>query len=115
MFFEIEGIAPDYFKILRLTFTQLYPYINEIYNLISYFPDVRFSHFPLCTLPPKFYPYVWRTLPEYEVSFPESCNHCNLKEFCNGIHKSYLRYIGSGEFKPTLANTDFLKSTLSKR
>lgn len=110
MFFEVEGEAFNYLKRLRLTYAQLLPYIEAIHNLLVYFPDVRFSHFPLCAIPLKFFPYVWRTLPDYEVSFLANCNKCNLKKLCSGIHKSYLKYIGREEFQPIFTNIDILKS-----
>ncbi|MBW2044493.1 MAG: radical SAM protein [Deltaproteobacteria bacterium] len=100
MFFEIEGQAVKNLKALRLTYAQLSPYIDKIFNFIALFPQVRLYHFPLCTLPPKFYPYIWRTLPDFEVSFPESCKECGLKKLCLGVHKGYLKYVGSSEFRP---------------
>lgn len=106
IFFEIEGQAVKNFLILRLTYTQLLPYLDEVYREISYFSDVRFYHFPLCTLPLKFYPYMWRTLPSFEVSFLKGCSGCSVKKLCLGIHKGYLKYVGVSEFKPIENNFD---------
>lgn len=102
IFFEIEGQAEKNLKRLKLTYTQLMPYINAVYDTVSFFPSVRFYHFPLCALPQKFFPYAWRTLPEFEVSFLESCKKCNLKKWCLGVHKGYLKFIGNLEFKPVV-------------
>jgi len=107
IFFEIEGQAINNFEILKLTYAQLFPYINKIYELIRYLSEVRFYHFPLCILPPKFFPYIWRTLPDYEVSFLKSCRNCNFKKFCLGVHRGYLKYIGEGEFKPIKRKINF--------
>jgi MoaA/NifB/PqqE/SkfB family radical SAM enzyme len=109
IFFEIEGKVIKNLRILKLTYTQLLPYISKIYDLISYFPEVRFYHFPLCALPPKFFPYIWRTLPKFEVAFLSSCKMCNLKAFCLGIHKGYLKYINTSEFHPIKDNFDIKK------
>lgn len=100
IFFEIEGQAYKHLATLRLTYAQLFPYISKIYNLIHYFSDVRFYHFPLCTMTANFFPYISRTLPDSEVAFLDKCNECNVKEFCLGVHKGYLKYIGSLEFQP---------------
>lgn len=106
IFFEIEGQAEKNIKALKLTYTQLLPYITKIYNLISYFSDTRFYHFPLCTLPVKFFPYIWRTLPKFEVAFLKTCKDCNLKKLCLGIHKGYLKHIGTSEFQPIKDSLD---------
>lgn len=109
IFFEIEGQALKNFNKLKLTYVELFPYIRKLEDLILGFPEIRFYHFPLCALPMKFFPYVWRTLPEYEVSFLHSCNHCNLKELCAGIHKSYLSYVGASEFRPWKHNLNIVR------
>jgi MoaA/NifB/PqqE/SkfB family radical SAM enzyme len=111
IFFEIEGQVIKNFSRLRLTYSELLPYINKIYDLITEFSEVRFYHFPLCTLPPKFFPYIWRTLPDFEISFPRNCKGCTLKEFCLGVHKGYLKYIGTSEFQPIKDNFCFEKGT----
>lgn len=110
IFFEIEGQAYRNINVLKLTYHQLLPYISEMYSFIHYFPKIRFYHFPLCTLPIKFFPYIFRTLPDYEVSFPDNCIRCNLKNFCAGIHKGYLKYFGSEEFSPINTKIDIRKS-----
>lgn len=111
IFFEIEGQVCKNLKTLKLTYTQLLPYIIKIYNLINYFPDVRFYHFPLCTLPPEFFPYIWRTLPSFEILFPKiMCERCNLKDLCLGVHKGYLKYVGFSEFQPITRNIQIQKS-----
>lgn len=100
IFFEIEGRAEKNIKTLKLRYGQVRPYVNKLYGLISKFKEVRFYHFPLCTLSVVFYPYIWRTLPDYEVSFGKSCRSCKLKKFCLGIHKGYIEHFGTKEFRP---------------
>lgn len=111
IFFEIEGQAIKNIKILKLSYTELSPYIDNIYDLIDYFSEVRFYHFPLCVLPEKFFPFIWRTLPDFEVSFTKQCDNCNLKDYCLGIHKGYLKYIGSSEFQAIKHDIDIEKGT----
>lgn len=111
IFFEIEGQAQKNIKMLKLTYSQLAPYINEIYDVATSLPETRFYHFPLCVLPQKFYPYIFRTLPLHEVSFLKSCNSCKLKDFCMGIHKGYLAHVGSSEFNPIIIGPEITKSS----
>jgi len=111
IFCEIEGQACKNFKRVKLTYSELLPYISRIYKLLGYFSEVRFYHFPLCALPVQFYPYIWRTLPDFEVSFPRKCKDCYLKELCLGVHKGYLEYIGDEEFKPVKRKLSIKKST----
>jgi len=111
VFFEIEGQAVKNLQRIKLTYSQLLPYLDKVYSFIKVFPEVRFYHFPLCVVPPKFYPYVWRTLPRYEVNFLKNCRSCSIKEFCLGIHNGYLKYIGEREFRPKSNNFKIIKNT----
>lgn len=99
IFFEIEGQALKNINALKLTYSDFLPYIGKLCVLPRYFPDVRFYHFPLCMLPVKFFPYVWRTLPSFEVAYLDKCKLCNLKKLCLGVHKGYLKYFGGLEFR----------------
>lgn len=107
IFFEIEGQAVKNIVKIKTTYKQTRPYIEKIYNRLNFFQEVRFYHFPLCTIPPKFFPYIWRTLPSHEVAFPRICKKCNLKKLCLGVHKGYLRYVGSDEFRAVIDNDNF--------
>jgi len=109
VFLEIEGVASDNIKELKITYVQLRPYIEKVYNKLRNFQDVRFYHFPFCTLPDKLYPFIWRTLPHDEVSFLAVCKKCVLKKECVGIHKGYLEFIGPKGFKPVLSRTKIRK------
>ena len=110
IFFEIEGLAIKNLKELKVTYNQLFPYVKKLHKFIRHFPDMRFYHFPLCVLPPTFFHYAWRTLPDFEVSFPNRCRKCTLKDLCLGVHKNYLRYIGNSEFKPIKNKFNIKKS-----
>jgi len=100
LFFEIEGQARKNLERLNLSYTEFIPYINNFYNLIQYFNEVRFYHFPLCVVPRRLFPFIWRSLPTLEISFLKRCKGCNLKKICLGIPKGYLKYMGQYEFKP---------------
>lgn len=107
VFFEIEGHAKKNAELIKISHPQVAPYINMIYHSLFFFPDTRLYHFPLCTLPAKFYPYVWRTLAKHETTFLNKCYQCVIKKVCLGIHKNYLKYFGDEDFSP-IAKTDFL-------
>jgi len=100
IFLEIEGRSKENFSQVGLTYKQFKPYLKGIYPYFSKFRELRLYHFPLCVLPSKFWPHVWRTLPEEEVAFPPSCKRCLYKEHCLGIHEGYLETVGAKEFKP---------------
>ena len=100
IFLEIEGQGKDNFDQVGLTHSQLRPYLKNIFPYFSKLKELRLYHFPLCTLSPKFWPHVWRTLPEEELDFLPTCKKCLYKKHCLGIHKEYLEVIGGKEFKP---------------
>jgi len=110
VFFEIEGQSAKNIAKMKLAYSELVPYMDEIFSFIPSFPEVRFYHFPLCTLPVKFYPYIWRTLPSFEVSYSALCKKCILKTSCLGVHKGYLDYFGDLEFKPRAESIKIKKS-----
>jgi hypothetical protein len=63
----------------------------------------------LCQLEKKFWPWTWKTWPEIEIDFPSVCDNCLAKEYCVGIHKTYLEVVGDKEFKK-IDNLDIKKS-----
>lgn len=100
IFMEMEGQAGNNFKIVGLTHSQFQTFIPKIAKWIPEFKGFRFYHFPLCKISQSLWKYVWRTLPEYEVTFLPQCKTCLYKKYCLGIHKDYLKKIGGKEFKP---------------
>lgn len=99
IFFEAEGRAAANLKQLKLTYTQVRPYIEGLVGQIRLLRQVRFYHFPLCVLPENFYCLSWRTLPAYEITYLKSCAGCRLRPDCPGIPRNYLKYNGAGEFQ----------------
>ncbi len=107
IFMEFEGAAGKNRKIVGITYTRARPYLGKFFKKIKNCPfEVRFYHFPLCTLPAKFWPHLWRTLPEKEIAFLPSCSDCFYKKYCLGIHKEYLKYVGREEFRPIRENIE---------
>ncbi len=101
IFMEYEGIAEKNKKTVGVSYGEARPHLEIFFKIIKGFSfNIRFYHFPLCVLPPKFWPYLWRTLPEKEITFLPSCQECLYKKHCLGIHKDYLRVVGKEEFKP---------------
>ena len=104
IFIEREGQAIKHSKSVSLSYSQVGPYLEKIYLFFSLLKEVRLYHFPLCSLDSKFWPFVWRTLPEKEVTFIPSCIQCQYKKYCLGIHKDYPNKIKSKEFKSIESN-----------
>ncbi len=100
IFMEMEGQAGDNFKIVGLTHTQFQKFIPKIAKWIPKFKEFRFYHFPLCVIDQSLWKYVWRTLPDYEVTFLPKCKNCLYKKYCLGIHKEYIKKVGTKEFRP---------------
>lgn len=109
IFFEMEGRACQNIEKLEVSYRQARPYIEKLVGLIGSFREVRFYHFPLCALPVSLYPYVYCTLPEWEVAFVSACRTCRVKEFCLGVPKAYLKHVGRKEFKPVRRAMRFQK------
>ncbi|MDD2673093.1 MAG: radical SAM protein [Syntrophales bacterium] len=101
IFMEYEGMAGENIKKVGISYEEVWPYLKKAFSKIRSIPlEVRFYHFPLCVLPKKTWPYLWRTLPEKEVDFLPSCRKCLYKKYCLGVHKDYLRLVGKKEFRP---------------
>jgi len=104
IYLETEGQAEKNLDKVMTSYSEIRPYLNKIRPFFSALKELRLYHFPLCTLDYKFWPYVWRTLPEKEVTFISTCNQCRYKKYCLGIHKDYPNKAKSGEFKPVKEN-----------
>ena len=104
IFWEIENQAVKNMEAIKTTYHQVNPYMDKLYPLLKDFNEIRLYHFPLCVLPEKFWPYIWRTLPEDGVVFNNSCRQCEYKKYCLGIPKEYSKHIGIKEFKPIKKN-----------
>ena len=98
IFPEMENQAQKNLKTIQVTYNQAKPYLGKIYSLFEKFKEIRLYHFPLCTVPEKFWSYAWRTWPAKEVTFLAFCNSCRYKKYCVGIHKEYLKNIGQDDF-----------------
>jgi len=100
IFHELEAQAIKNLSEVGITYQELRPFIEKVRSFLNDFQELRFYHFPLCSLPLDFWPYVWNTLPKKEVSFLPECRLCFYRKFCLGIHKGYLKNIGRQGFIP---------------
>jgi MoaA/NifB/PqqE/SkfB family radical SAM enzyme len=100
LFWEPEGQAIKNLETVKITYNQVRPYLEKIQPLIKPLKEIRFYHFPLCTIPKRLWPYTWRTLRAEEVDFIKKCDKCYCKNYCLGIHKNYLKYMASEDFRP---------------
>lgn len=111
IFWEIEAQAIKNFNQVKVNYKSVGSELIRVADLFKSFNELRLYHFPLCVLPPEFWPYAWRTLDEKEVSFLPTCKRCHYQALCLGIPVSYLRNMGSQEFVPI---TKTIKLNLSK-
>lgn len=100
IFWEVENQAVKNIKTVKVTYLQVSPYLEKAYPLFKSFKEIRLYHFPLCVVPEKFWPYLWRTLDEDDVVFKNVCQQCQYKKYCLGIPKEYSKHLGVKEFKP---------------
>ncbi|MFC1517776.1 radical SAM protein [Candidatus Margulisiibacteriota bacterium] len=100
IFHELEGLMEENLDKMAVRYSQLSLCLQKNTGFFKKIPtEIRFYHFPLCTIPSGLWPYVWRTLPKTEVVFIDKCEKCMLKKYCLGIHKDYVRLFGDKEFK----------------
>ncbi|MFH1671259.1 MAG: radical SAM protein, partial [Candidatus Portnoybacteria bacterium] len=100
IYLETEGQAEKNLNRVMISYSEIRPYLDKIYPFFSSLKELRLYHFPLCALDYKFWPHVWRTLPEKEVAFISSCKQCRYKKYCLGIHRDYPDKTRNNEFKP---------------
>lgn len=100
IYLETEGQAGKNLDKVWVPYSKIRPSLEKVYPWFSSFNELRLYHFPLCVLDYKFWPFVWRTLPEKETEFIETCEQCRYRKYCLGIHRDYPNKIKSGEFKP---------------
>jgi len=100
LFWEPEGQAIKNLESVKVTYNQVKPYLEKIRLPAKSLKEIRFYHFPLCVIPERFWPYAWRTLRADEITFIKNCDKCFYKDYCLGIHKDYLKYMGDKEFMP---------------
>jgi len=89
IYLEIEGQAEKNLGKTWIKYSKIKPCLEGIYPFFSLLKEIRLYHFPLCTLDYSLWPFVWRTLPEKEITFIKSCDRCNYKKYCLGIHRGY--------------------------
>lgn len=100
LFWEPEGQAIKNLETVKISYNRVKPYLEKIQPLINSLKEIRFYHFPLCTIPEGLWPYTWRTLRFDEVNFIKKCDQCYVRDYCLGIHKDYLKHIGQKDFRP---------------
>jgi len=102
IFMEMEGLVESNFKKVGLTHRVFNSFLSsaKLRNWAKGLNEIRLYHFPLCTLQPELWPYVWRTLRGNEVVFLPRCKKCLYRKYCLGIHRDYLKLVGVKEFRP---------------
>lgn len=110
MFWEIEAQAEKNLDYLKLRYTDARQYIELVDGFRKKISEIRLYHFPLCQIDENLWPLAWCTWPKHEVDFLNTCEKCQVKKYCVGIHKAYLKNIGSDEFAPILETKKIIES-----
>ncbi len=98
---EIEGVCEDNLKLVNVRHDEVREAVERTADKWgSVFGDFRLYHFPLCTISPRYWKYVWRTLRSEEVFHPSVCEECLYKKYCLGVHHGYHEFIGEDDFRP---------------
>jgi len=101
IFIEMEGQAQDNLNVVGVSYKEVMKYLPKVVDTwLPVFKDLRLYHFPLCIIPPKYWPYTWRTLRAEEIIYLPACKKCPYKKYCLGIHDHYSKLMGGKEFKP---------------
>jgi len=104
IFPEPEGRCLESFQHTGITYSRAKKIIfGIVQKWKDVFSDLRLYHFPLCTLDYRLWPFNWITQYPEEVTSVRVCHECGLRKYCPGIHKNYLKKVGSREFssRPT--------------
>lgn len=110
IFPEFEGQAAKNERAIGIDYPRVRRVIEKNQLLTRGFEDLRFYHFPLCTLDVAFWPYIWRTLPAEEISFLPFCRSCLYKKYCLGVHRDYVSRLRKGELLPIKRKVKILES-----
>ncbi len=100
LFPEFEGIAEKNLSSLKMGMKECGSMLAGHIEDLEAFKNIHLLHFPFCALPRRLWPWTWVTLDPIKVVHSLSCGRCRARDFCVGIHKSYAKHCGVGEFRP---------------
>ncbi len=115
VFMEIEGHGEKNLKFLKVGYddVKIKKELEKSIVLAQKNKNIFLYHFPLCTVPQLFWPFVSRTLPKEETTFLKKCKKCKVRNFCLGIPNYYLenKKIIENEIScPDLSGTKIIES-----
>ena len=61
--------------------------------------DTRLFHFPLCTIPERFWSMAEGVTKQEDLTFVDECEGCSVRERCPMLWKSYVDKFGTDEFE----------------
>ena len=106
LFVELEGRALWRLGELKVGMAETGRALDSLYGVLTSLPEVRLCHLPLCALPPRLWPFAWRTLDPRKVVFKLECRDCPMRPHCVGVHKAYARHTGAADLHPVAAPRD---------
>lgn len=99
---KYTGNAFIHRKKIFIKISESNPYVEKAVDiLLKKGFNVRLFHFPFCTIKEKY----WKlakgvTKQTVELMFVKVCDHCEMKEECPRIWKTYYTLAGDKEFNP---------------
>lgn len=116
VFMEIEGHGEKNLGALEVSYAdqEIKGELEKSAKLIRKENNVFLYHFPLCTVPASFWPFVARTLPTEETSFLKKCEKCKVQKFCLGIPNYYLenrKKVAAEIHPPSLSDFELIESS----
>ncbi len=108
-YMQITGNALKNKDEVFISYKKIRDKIDIALNSLNGF-TIGLCHFPLCTVNPKWWPIVWRSVVDRKLFFPEKCNLCLYKKYCLGVMKSYRANFGVGEFQPIKQKYNIVES-----
>lgn len=100
LFPEFEGRALESPEVVGLRLSAAAEALERHAPALEHAAPLTLYHFPLCVLPAALRSRAARTLDDAKVVFAPRCRDCAARGACVGIHKSYARAVGTGEFRP---------------
>lgn len=100
LFIELEGRALWRLDDLRVGMSECGHALDALYGVLTTLASLRLYHLPLCALPPRLWPFAWRTLDPRKVVFKLVCRDCPMRPHCVGVHKAYARHTGAADLGP---------------
>lgn len=91
---EMLGNAAVNEKIVWIPYRKSFDFMKEAIDLLIYNAiDVGIYNYPLCTIPPAYWPLCQCSISGYKITYNEKCDGCDVRSLCGGIFNGSNRLI----------------------